>query len=114
MATEEQDHKGDEYPAYDYTKPVMYQDENGNPVFQVPPQFRYDREEVDQDSAIISEFDYGNAITIENVIKMFKLQYLPDECQEMVAYRLLESINHKAQIDLCALVKSNVNIEEEQ
>ena len=98
MAAEGAELREGEVREYEYGKDLVYMNDEGELIAQVPLYCRYDRAtDVDTDSSILTEFDYSGVISIDNVIRMFKLYALPEDCREMVANRLLEEINRQHQ-----------------
>jgi len=80
---------------YDYTKPMVYLNDDGNMIMQIPDYMNYGPQQFQEnDTNIINDerFNYATPFSREHIIRAYKLYTLPDETRDIVAERLMNQI----------------------
>ena len=88
---------------YDYTKPMVYIDDDGNTRVQIPDYMYYGPPKPAETYDIMDDerFQYGTPVTMDHIINTYKLYNLPESVRYVIAERLMNSITQN--------ITSNIN-----
>lgn len=83
--------------SYDYTKPMVYLNEDGNMTMQIPDYMNYAPQQFeDNDTSILNDprYNYADPLDRNHIMRIYKLYMLPEEVRDEIIDRLLVTIRH--------------------